>query len=36
VFADSQPGLSVDAAAEEAGQAVSGINVQSSEGGRLQ
>jgi putative Holliday junction resolvase len=36
VFADSQPGLSVDAAAEDAGQAVSGINMQSSEGGRLQ
>lgn len=36
VFADSQPGLSVDAAAQDAGQAVSGINMQSSEGGRLQ
>ncbi|MEK0156900.1 Holliday junction resolvase RuvX [Arthrobacter oryzae] len=36
VFAASQPGLSGDAAAENAGQAVSGINVQSSENGRLQ
>jgi len=36
VFAASQPGLSGDAAAENAEQAVSGINVQSSENGRLQ
>ena len=36
VFAVSQPGLSGDAAAEEAGQAVTGNNVQSSDDGRLQ
>lgn len=36
VFAVSQPGLSGDAAAEDAEQADSGINVQSSEHGRLQ
>jgi putative pre-16S rRNA nuclease len=36
VFAVSQPGLSVDAAAPDAGQAVSGTNVQSSDDGRLQ
>jgi putative Holliday junction resolvase len=36
VFAASQTGLSGDAAAEDAEQAVSGINVQSSEDGRLQ
>ncbi|CAN7393634.1 Holliday junction resolvase RuvX [Arthrobacter sp. LjRoot14] len=36
VFAGSQPGLSGDAAAENADQAVPGINVQSSENGRQQ
>ncbi|QCO98772.1 Holliday junction resolvase RuvX [Arthrobacter sp. 24S4-2] len=36
VFAVSQPRLSVDAAAPDAGQAVSGTNVQSSDDGRLQ
>ncbi|MBP1136060.1 putative Holliday junction resolvase [Arthrobacter sp. PvP023] len=36
VFAVSQPGLSGDAAAENADQAVPGINVQSSENGRQQ
>ncbi|WLQ06240.1 Holliday junction resolvase RuvX [Arthrobacter oryzae] len=36
VIAASRPGLSGDAAAEDAEQAVSGINVQSSENGRLQ
>jgi putative Holliday junction resolvase len=36
VFAVSQPGLSGDAAAENADPAVPGINVQSSENGRQQ
>jgi len=36
VFAVSQPGLSVDAPAPDAGQAVFGTNVQSSDDGRLQ